>query len=144
MLVAQPLDDFGAAGYLVAQGAPADLCLKFVHERLREAVGEGLEGGLLDEASHLPVAAGGVLGMGHLFALTVGALHGTFPLREGTALDMTDAQPAHVGDVERMALLDVAKGVGPHVVELDGVGQLTDAHAVQNDQNSSLAHTNVS
>ena len=140
VLVAQALDDLGAAGYLVAQGAPADLRLELVHEDLGEAVGEGLEGGLLDEARHLPVTAGGVLGVGHLHALAVSALHGSLPPGQRAALYVADTQFAHVGDVQGMALLDMAQGVGPHVVEFHGVGQLADAHAVQNDQNSSLAH----
>ena len=141
VLVAQALDDLGAAGYLVAQGAPADLSFELVHEGLGEAVGEGLEGGLLDEACHLPVAAGGVLGVGHLFALAVSALHGALPLGQGAALDVADTQAAHVGDMQGVALLDMPQGVGPHVVEFRRIGQGADAHAVQNDQNSSLAHT---
>ena len=140
VLVAQSLDDLGAAGHLVAQGAPADLRLELIHEGLREAVGEGLEGGLLDEARHLPMPAGGVLGVGHLHALAEGAFHGALPLGQGAALDVADAQFAHVGDVQGVPLLDVAQGVGPHVVEFRRVGQGADAHAVQHDQDGSFAH----
>ena len=60
VLLAKFLDDFGAGGGFVADGAAADLAFEFLDDLARESVLVDGEGLIEPDASHFPMARGRV------------------------------------------------------------------------------------
>src|ERR1017187_9503749 len=108
MLRAQFLDDLSSRGGLVAECAARDAALELVHDLAREPVRIERKRLLKLDASHLPMARGGVLaGRGQSAAPErSGRLRGRRQSFE--RLDVAESQSAQVGQVQRPAVRDVA------------------------------------
>ena len=92
MLVPQALDDLRAACYAVAERPAADGLLEPAHQVCRKAVRIGAERLVQVMPRHLPVAAGGILGMRALRAAAIGARGRGHFVRQRASLDVRKAQ----------------------------------------------------
>ena len=93
VLIAQFLDDDRAGSDGIAQRASADALFEFINDARREALGVGFERLLHDDTGHLPMAAGGILGVSFFGCAAIRA-----PQRaivNGKALRSLDAGETH-------------------------------------------------
>src|ERR1700723_498133 len=133
VLFAELLDDLGARGRFVAKRLPADTPFKFLDQSGRKTVGIDRESLVEPEASHFPVAGGGVLARRNGCAFA--KIPDRVPRRRKVfqRFDVRKSQADEIGETERTRASDVAERVASHVAVVTGVREFPDSYAIQND-----------
>src|SRR5207247_2321921 len=140
MLFAEFFDDFGPRSGFVAQDAAADRSFKRLDHSWRKTMWISREGVRGNDASHLPVAGSSV------FASRQGS---RFPENTVRPLDRMNGQTPDVCEAHSLKIRNaylaraecVPERVGAFVTIIGGIGHLSDANAIEHDEDDSVEGT---
>jgi len=133
VLFAKLFDDFGAGGGLIAERLAADGFFESGDEVGGETVGINRKGLVEPDASHFPMAGGGVLPRRASGAFAETAVRGGGGSEVVERCDVGKAETHEVGELQRTGLGDMAERGAAGVAVVGGVGKRADADGVEDD-----------